>query len=158
VRPRYFEGQILDPATLEAEQNYHRNMLRRHNLAVHGVGVVSGLGVQVEVSGDESRVVVEPGYAIGPLGDEHALPKCVALRLPVAASEAFVSLRGWGRPFAPVPTSNGPEDPRVEEACVVAISRGVPATAVALAHMVRGPAGWALDTEFVRLMACRCGD
>jgi hypothetical protein len=159
VRPRYFAGQILDPATLEAEQDYHRDKLRRHNLALHGFGVVSGLGVRVEAGSDGPRVVVDPGYAIDPLGDEQALPRCAALRIPVAASEAFVSLRGWERPFAPVPTLKCPEDSRIEEACVIAISRCIPATAVALAHLVGGPDGWAVDTEFVRPMAsCRSAD
>src|SRR5262245_39517142 len=91
VRPRYFEGQLLDASTLEAEQNYHRNTLRRHNLALHGFGVVGGLGVHVEEGSNGPCVVVDPGYAIDPRGEELAISRRVVLCLPTAASEAFVS-------------------------------------------------------------------
>ena len=47
-RPRFFAGQLLDAATLQAEQDYHRDKLRRHNRILHGFGIVSGLGVYVE--------------------------------------------------------------------------------------------------------------
>ena len=151
VRPRYFAGQMLTAETLEAEQNYHREKQWRHNLALLGFGVVSGLSVQVNEDGGGPRVVVEPGYAIDPQGDEIALCTCVALRLPTTPSEAFVSLRGWDRQFAPVPTSSGSEDTRIEEACVIAISKCAPATAVPLAHLVRGPAGWTVDASFTAL-------
>jgi hypothetical protein len=148
ARPRFFEGQVLDAATLAAEQDYQRNLRRRHNLALYGYGIVSGLGVQVEAGNDGSRVVVDPGYAVGPLGDEYALRTVVALRLPAKASEAYVSLRGCDRPFAPVPTSSGSEDTRIEEACVIAIAKCVHATAVPLAHLMNGSAGWAVDSKF----------
>jgi len=147
-RPRYFEGQILDAATLEAEQNYHRDKRRLLNLALVGYGVVSGLGVQVGAGGDGPHVVVDPGYAIDPFGETYALCTQSMVRLPGAALEAFVSLRGWDRPCCPVPTSHGPEDTRIEEACVIAISARVLPTAIPLAHLVRDSAGWAVDEQF----------
>ena len=147
VRPRFSEGQLLDAATLRAEQSYQRDKLRRHNLALLGFGVVSGLGVQVQAGDDGPLVVVDPGCAVDALGDEHVLRTCVALRLPPKASEAFVSLRGWDRPFAPVPTSSGSEDTRIEETCVIAISKCLPATAVPLAHLLHDSAGWEIDSK-----------
>ena len=47
-RPHFFAGQLLDAATLQGEQDYHRDKLRRHNRILHGFGIVSGLGVYVE--------------------------------------------------------------------------------------------------------------
>src|SRR2546430_2750976 len=44
TRPHFFAGQLLDSATLQAEQDYHREKLRRHNRTLHGFGTVNGLG------------------------------------------------------------------------------------------------------------------
>ena len=147
-RPRYFAGQILDAATLEAEQTYHRDKLRHLNLALYGYGVVSGLRVQVGAGGDGAHVVVDPGYAIDPFGETLALCAQATVCLPGAAREAFVSLRGWERPCCPVQTSNGPAETRIEEACVIAISARIPPTAIPLAHLLRDFAGWAIDATF----------
>lgn len=45
TRPRYFNGQLLTADDLQAEQNYFREKLRRHNRCLHGWGVVRGLEV-----------------------------------------------------------------------------------------------------------------
>src|SRR6266545_4536914 len=37
TRPHFFTGQLLDAATLQAEQDYHREKLRRHNRTLHGL-------------------------------------------------------------------------------------------------------------------------
>ncbi|GAC1453004.1 MAG: hypothetical protein PVSMB1_01080 [Gemmatimonadaceae bacterium] len=145
ARPRFFAGRLLDAATLEAEQDYQRERLRRHNRALHGFGIVSGLDVDIDTSGDEPRVAVAPGYAIDGYGDEIMLCERATLQLPVDADEAFVSLRCWLRACDPVAGPNGPEATRIEEACVVAISARVPKTAIALARMVREPSGWSID-------------
>jgi len=147
-RPRYLEGQILDAATLEAEQNYHRDKRRRLNLALYGYGVVSGLGVQVGAGADGPHVVVDPGYAIDPFGETCALCTRAIVRLPGAASAVFVSLRVWERPCCPVPRLDGQEQTRIEEACVIAISARSPPTAIPLAHLVRGSVCWAVDATF----------
>jgi len=149
VRPRYFEGERLDASTLEAEQNYHRNVLRRHNLALHGFGVVSGLGVHVEEGGNGPRVVLDPGYAIDPRGEELAVSKRAVLCLPTTASEAFVSLRRWDRPCEPAATLRGGAEPtRIEEASIIAVSARILLGALALARLERGAAGWSADPSF----------
>ncbi len=53
------------------EQEYVRAKQRRHDLLLHGVGIAWGLEVTVEsdqTTGDD--VVVSPGLAIGPDGEE----------------------------------------------------------------------------------------
>ena len=72
VRVRYFAGQLLTSDDLQAEQDYFRAKHRRHNLSLHGVGIVTGLRVSVESrsDSDESLVSVTPGVAIAPDGEE----------------------------------------------------------------------------------------
>jgi hypothetical protein len=144
-RPRYFAGQLLTAATLEVEQDYQRDKLRRHNLALHGVGIVCGLGVHVDAGGDGLRVTIDPGCAIDPRGDELALCERVAVRLPAEPREAFVSLRRWDRPGGTTPGPEGPETTWIEEATLVAISARVPVDAVTLARLTRGSDGWSVD-------------
>jgi len=148
VRPRFFAGRLLDAATLEAEQDYQREKLRRHNRALHGFGIVSGLDVHIDANGATPRVTVAPGYAIDCCGEEIELCERVMLQLPLDADEAFVSLRRWERASDPVPGPNGPEATRIEEACIVAISPRVPGMALALARMVHQPGGWSIDANF----------
>jgi hypothetical protein len=74
-RPRYFPRQLITPDDLTLEANYFRDRLRRHNRYLHGWGVVCGalVGV-VAASGGTSLepwlVAVQPGYVLGPYGDE----------------------------------------------------------------------------------------
>lgn len=149
-RPRYFTGELLTAATLEAEQDYQRDRLRRHNLALHGVGVVCGLGVHVDAGGDGPRVAVDPGYAIDPRGDELAVCERVTVRLRAEPSEAFVSLRRWERSGGSMPGLDEPEVTWVEEATLVAISAHVPVDAVVLARLTRASDGWSVDGAFAR--------
>ena len=138
-RPSFFSGQLLDAATLAAEQDYHREKLRRHNLAVLGCGVVSGLAVRVE-GGDSagSRVMVEPGCAIDPRGEQICLGSAVTLAIRAQGDSAFVTLRYWERVCEAV----------VEEACVIGIRTDVVAPALGLARLVRVDGRWQVDPAF----------
>ena len=53
---------------------------RRHNRYLHGWGVVCGAGVRA-VSTQNWTVVVEPGYLLGPQGDEILIDSCVQVDL-----------------------------------------------------------------------------
>jgi hypothetical protein len=68
-RPRYFAGQVLDAADLNAEQAYVRHKQRLHNLYAHGWGVVCGLEVICHPDCD-GWVRLRQGYAISPCGDD----------------------------------------------------------------------------------------
>jgi hypothetical protein len=74
-RPRYFPRQIITADDLTLEQDYFRNKLRRHNRLLHGWGVVCGALVcpvwkcQDKML-DPWKVTVQPGYILGPCGDE----------------------------------------------------------------------------------------
>jgi len=147
-RPRYFSGRVLGAADFTAEQDYHRGKLRRHNRALIGWGIVSGLAVRVGQTG-VPRIVVEPGYALDPNGEEISVPLPVALVPPAAGDVAFVTLRYWENPCPPVPALEGElEAPCVEEACVIGIKPDVVAPAIALARLVRSAGSWQVDASF----------
>ena len=151
TRPHFFAGQLLDAATLQAEQDYHREKLRRHNRILHGFGIVSGLGVHVEPTSAGGRIIVDPGYAIDRCGEEIAVCAGAALAQPSIANEAFVSLRFWDHPCAPdsPPASGEPDVARFEEACVIGFAQAVLPPALALARLIRADGGWHVDPAFV---------
>jgi hypothetical protein len=80
VRPRYFQGQLLTEQDFTDEQNYFREKLRRHNRLLHGWGVVCGLRATPASAG--CAVIVSPGYALDPCGDEILLEGEALLTLP----------------------------------------------------------------------------
>src|SRR4051794_29921151 len=73
-RPRYFPRQLMTPDELTLEAEYFRARLRRHNVYLHGWGVVCGALVCVVPAGEGTTkpwtVRVQPGYVLGPFGDE----------------------------------------------------------------------------------------
>lgn len=83
-RPRYYARQLITPDDLTLEQDYFRDKLRRHNRLLHGWGVVCGALVCPAPKADRKRanefepwkVMVKPGYILGPYGDEINLDCC----------------------------------------------------------------------------------
>jgi hypothetical protein len=72
-RLNYYEGEYLGAIDFEAEQEYHRDMRRRHNLGPHTWGIVSGLDVAQFLNGgsnNEVDVFIQPGVAIDGYGRE----------------------------------------------------------------------------------------
>jgi len=67
-RTRFFSRQIVTPEDLTQDQIYFREKAKRHNRMLHGWGVVCGACVR-RGTGD-CEVLIEPGYVIGPFGDE----------------------------------------------------------------------------------------
>jgi hypothetical protein len=83
-RPRYFPRQLITPEEMILEAQYFRDKLRHHNRLMHGWGVVCGAGVCRAPKSDQPesqraktgaeyepwKVLVKPGYILGPCGDE----------------------------------------------------------------------------------------
>src|SRR5690242_17768307 len=73
-RPRYYPRQLITSDDLTLEQEYFRNKMRAHNRLLHGWGVVCG--AQVCLTPDSNggykpwEVTVQPGFILGPYGDE----------------------------------------------------------------------------------------
>src|SRR5712671_604066 len=108
VRPRYFAGQLLGADDFSLEQDYFRHRLRRLNREVIGAGVVRGLGVSVQPddSGTGQRVVVEPGFAIDPHGEEIEACGAATAALPPTGGLLYVTLHHAERPTHPQPAAN----------------------------------------------------
>lgn len=73
LRPRYFARQLVTDADLTADQTYVGERLRRANRLLHGYGVVCGLDVLPVVPINSEAlptVIVTPGFALSPRGDE----------------------------------------------------------------------------------------
>src|SRR5439155_4816705 len=105
VRVRFFDGQRLTAADFEAEQTYHVMKHRRHNLRLHGFGIVSGLEVTMApaTGPDDRRVSIAPGCAITPLGEEVVLDTPSSCPLPAVKCSGFVTLTFTERLVAPAP-------------------------------------------------------
>lgn len=95
ARPRYFSRQLVAPDDLTAGVEYFREKLRRHNRMMHGWGVVCGARVcrtrdEADMEFKPWTVVVEPGYILGPYGDEIAIEerRTIDLRKLFGVSEA----------------------------------------------------------------------
>lgn len=83
-RPRYYARQLVTPEDLSLDQDYFRNKLRRHNLFLHGWGVVCGARVVTATTPSQAngapapwKVLVKRGYILGPYGDEIWIEKDV---------------------------------------------------------------------------------
>ena len=96
-RLRYFPRQLLCADDMQAEQDYFREKLRRHNRYLHGWGVVCGCAVEPLNDAPGWQVRVCPGYAVGPQGDEILIDNCVDIDLKVGAKRPPCSVR-WPCP------------------------------------------------------------
>jgi hypothetical protein len=75
-RLRYYQGQYLGELDFEAQQNYHRDALRRHSLGQHTWGIVTGLRlVETRKEGGQPgvNVYLMPGMALDGFGREIVL-------------------------------------------------------------------------------------
>lgn len=70
-RLKYNNGQLLDEYDFQDEQNYHREMRKRHNRSVHSWGIVEGL--DVSISG--KKITISAGMAIDKYGQEFVVLK-----------------------------------------------------------------------------------
>src|SRR5204863_3308665 len=71
-RLNYYEREYLRSFDFIAEQNYHMEMRRRLNLALHLWGIVEGLDVKLGevVAGAPAQYYISPGMAIDAYGRE----------------------------------------------------------------------------------------
>jgi hypothetical protein len=101
-RLRYFAGQMLTAESLQLEQNYFREKLKRHNRTLHGFGIVSGLKVNVQ----SGQILVEPGLALDCEGNELGVPSrqtIVAAAAIVEPCSVYVSIHYVEEPSDEIP-------------------------------------------------------
>lgn len=81
-RPRFFAGQLLTEADLNRLDRYITEKNRLHNRYLHGWGVACGLEVVCSVcqpDGNRGKVLVKPGYALSPCGNDIVVPNAVTV-------------------------------------------------------------------------------
>src|SRR5271165_3910438 len=87
TRVSFQPGVMLGAEALDAEQDYHRRRLNRHQRWLVGIGTVFGLavdaapGVKRPDGSTDVTVTVAPGYAIDGLGREVLLPEPYVISL-----------------------------------------------------------------------------
>lgn len=90
-RNRFFTGKFLSARDLSDEQAYFLQRRRLHNL-IHGWGIVAGFEVDIDPS-NRCRVIVQPGFALDPLGRELILREPVSQPLPSDRDSHFIVVR-----------------------------------------------------------------
>jgi hypothetical protein len=149
-RPRYFVGQVLGADDFSLEQEYFRHRIRRLNRELIGAGVVRGLGVSVQPdgAGTGQQVVVAPGFAVDPRGEEIEVRGPATASLPPIGQLLYVTLSHAERPTRPLPGPNGEEFSRIEEGFAVRLEAAAPGDAVALARLLGANGHWRADDAF----------
>jgi hypothetical protein len=158
-RVNYFSGQLLGETDLRDEQDYFRERLRRRNRFLVGSGVVSGLDVSIApgAGGQGQAVVVEPGFALDPRGEEIQVCLQTSVNLPAPSGALFVQLVFRECPTEPVPAlppsdSDTAEDrqgfSRVEETFTIVLGQAPQPDTVPLARLTAGRGGWRIDRGF----------
>jgi hypothetical protein len=84
-RIRFFDGQRLFAADLQALEQFNREMRWLHNQSLHQAGVASGYAVVG--NRDDRQVTIQPGYAIDAAGREIVLTQPEILQVPPVATD-----------------------------------------------------------------------
>lgn len=80
-RLRPFEGLCLTSSDLQAEQDYQRKCLDRHNLYLHGFGIVQGLTVELQQRKKKYVAIIQAGFGITASGQGVLLADTAAVNL-----------------------------------------------------------------------------
>jgi hypothetical protein len=147
TRNRYFFGKLMSVSDFEEEQSYLRTRHRRHNRLLHGVGIVRGLEVTLEPgqAGGGPVIVVSPGVAIAPDGEELVVCDPVSLDVCVGHAVCYVSMTLAERAVDPMVEG---EPTRIEESADVGVSDDLPSGQLGIARLKLDSGVWRLDPSF----------
>ena len=144
-RVRFFSGQILSAQDFQVEQQYQLDKRRLSNRYLHGTGIVAGLHVTVE----SDTVIVSPGFALDPMGNEIVIERPTPVDTKPCANEVcYLFLRYTESGTDPVPAGNDrTEFSRITESFILTVQDGGAAQpdAVCLGRLLRQSDGWTVD-------------
>jgi hypothetical protein len=155
-RNNYFSGKLLSAEDFNDEQSYFLDKMRLHNRMLHGWGTVSGL----EVSASEDSfngIIVSPGVAIDPFGNEIILSSTVQCAFPEQDKLAYLVLYWAERETDPVPApgAEGEGDQtvpsRVEEYALLKYESqegGNSQNGIVLARLKKEHGKWKVDKKY----------
>lgn len=142
LRVNPFRGLLVDETTWADAHDYHRNQMRFHLLALHGVGIVQGLDVTASQPPD-MKVTVKPGLAIDPEGRLILLtePQVVTVPAQDSITTAFIVLEYLEKPTHQQNVTEGgtPQHARILEDCQVRASLEASPSGVELARISLEP-------------------
>jgi hypothetical protein len=140
-RVKYFEGETLGTEDFTAEQQYLLEKRYLHNRLLHGIGIVSGLGVSIWSDQSTPAVIVEPGVAIDRCGRELVLTSGVSMALSGTEPSLYLTLAYAERETDAVPVRSDASPPafsRIEEGVAVSVLPTAPAgDEIVLAQLLR---------------------
>lgn len=145
-RVSYFSGQILGADDFETEQAYLRGRLGRRNRLLHGTGIVAGLDVAIDASA--GAVVIAPGMAFAPDGNEIGLDAPCTLALPASSTAWLVQIAYREAPCRNVVSPAGTSASRIVETFDASLAATADANAVPLARVHRVRGRWRVDAKF----------
>ncbi len=145
-RVDYFSGQLLGTDDFQAEQDYLRGRISRRNRMLHGIGIVAGLDVTTDTGG--AHVVIAPGLAFAPDGNEIGLDAPCTLALPASGTAWLVQLAYREAPCRNVVSPAGTSASRIVETFDASLAATVDNNAVPLARVHRVRGRWRVDAKF----------
>ena len=119
-RPHYYRGQLLLEGDFLAEQNYHVDARRHHNLHLHGWGVVHGLTVSRD---SDTSLAVNPGIAIDASGYEIFLERTQHVSLAEFGPNDLLQVGLGYEDVTGSESSAGAAQPRRDFYAVITVSR-----------------------------------
>jgi hypothetical protein len=150
-RPRYFDGELLTAETFQAEQQYFRYKLRRHNRFLHGQGIVTGLELDASQDARSTCLVISPGYAISPEGEELILTQSLHLAITSQRSPQYVTLQYAERETDPIIAvgSDATAPSRIEDRVLIClVPENETPGALTIGRILLGDLGWLVDRTF----------
>jgi hypothetical protein len=158
-RVNYAYGMVLGVDDFNAEQDYFRRRLQRHNRLLHGAGIAIGLEVSAAHDSTASRITVAPGLALDPAGNELFVEHPVCVALPAQGPHLFVLLRYVERPCRLVPVAatapidaseggSGMQPTRIVETFGIALAEAPAADSVTIARLRQVRGRWRVDARF----------
>jgi len=147
-RVSYFAGQLLGVDDFQAEQDYVRGRLNRRNLLLYGTGIVTGLAVTVATDADGAHVVIAPGLAFAPDGDEVFVDAPCRLALPASGAAWLVQVAYREEPCRSVVTTTTSQPSRIVESHRASLAATPDANAVSVARVHRLRGRWRVDAKF----------
>lgn len=160
-RVRYFDGRLLTADDLTTEQEYHRERVRLHNRLLHGWGIVAGLDVRSR----GGTIIVAPGMALDPRGEEIVLVAETELTAPPSATpkgSRFVVLFYTETLTDPVAVAHTgdttTEYTRIQLGARCEVHETIPSPAgggVTIARLIWRTSQWRVDKRFKRRRVTR---
>jgi hypothetical protein len=107
-RPHFFAGQLLTDEDLNLLDHYIVEKNKLHNRYLHGHGIVCGLDVSCDACGSQT-VIVRPGYALSPCGDDIVVCKDTVVNICDLISQCCPSGTSDCDPFHNTPPTQPPQ-------------------------------------------------